>query len=142
MKTAKILILILGLSAAAWAGWEGYRFVARTLAHSAEKTSRRRVVVMGFSSERGVGEMLHSFGHRVESILTQTFSKKQGAANLYAQFALYDKVAPGRAQPQEEVGDDQGLLAGHQDGAAAVEDHIIGELDLHKTVFPIPSIGT
>jgi hypothetical protein len=58
----------------------------------------RRFVVMGFSSERGVGEMLHSFGHRVESILTQSFSKTQGTANLYAQFALYDKVAPGRAQ--------------------------------------------
>jgi hypothetical protein len=58
----------------------------------------RRFVVMGFSSERGVGEMLHSFGHRTESILTQTFAKTQGNANLYAQFALYDKVAPGKAQ--------------------------------------------
>jgi hypothetical protein len=58
----------------------------------------RRFVVMGFSSERGVGEMLHSFGHRVESILIQTFSKTQGPANLYAQFALYDKLLPGRAQ--------------------------------------------
>ncbi len=58
----------------------------------------RRFVVMGFSSERGVGEMLHSFGHRTESILTQAFAKTQGTANLYAQFALYDKVAPGKAQ--------------------------------------------
>ena len=58
----------------------------------------RRFVVMGFSFERGGGEMLHSFGHRAESILTQTFSKTQGTANLYAQFALYDKVAPGKAQ--------------------------------------------
>ena len=58
----------------------------------------RRFVVMGFNYERGVGEMLHSFGHRCESILIQTFSKKTGAANLYAQFALYDKIAPGEAQ--------------------------------------------
>jgi hypothetical protein len=58
----------------------------------------RRFVVMGFSSERGGGEMLHSFGHRAESILTQTFGKLQGSANLYAQFSLYDKVAPGKAQ--------------------------------------------
>jgi hypothetical protein len=58
----------------------------------------RRFVVMGFSCERGGGEMLHSFGHRTESILTQTFAKTQGKANLYAQFALYDKVAPGNAQ--------------------------------------------
>jgi hypothetical protein len=58
----------------------------------------RRFVVMGFSSERGVGEMLHSFGHRTESILTRVFAKTQGKANLYAQFALYDKIAPGKAQ--------------------------------------------
>ncbi len=58
----------------------------------------RRFIVMGFSSERGVGEMLHSFGHRTESILTQVFSKTQGKANLYAQFTLYDKIAPGKAQ--------------------------------------------
>jgi hypothetical protein len=58
----------------------------------------RRFVVMGFSSERGVGEMLHSFGHRTESILTQTFSKNQGDANLYARFSLYDKEAPGKAE--------------------------------------------
>jgi len=58
----------------------------------------RRFIVMGFSSERGVGEMLHSFGHRTESILTQVFAKTQGKANLYAQFTLYDKIAPGKAQ--------------------------------------------
>ena len=58
----------------------------------------RRFVVMGLSSERGVGEMLHSFGHRTESILTQTFARTQGKANLYAQFAQYDKLAPGKAQ--------------------------------------------
>jgi hypothetical protein len=58
----------------------------------------RRFVVMGFSYERGGGEMLHSFGHRCESILTQTFAKTQGDANLYARFALYDKIAPGKAQ--------------------------------------------
>ncbi|MGB8215153.1 MAG: hypothetical protein WCE68_16510 [Anaerolineales bacterium] len=58
----------------------------------------RRFVVMGFSSERGVGEMLHSFGHRTESILIQTFAQTQGSANLYAQFSQYDKVAPGKAQ--------------------------------------------
>ena len=57
----------------------------------------RRFVVMGFSYERGVGEMLESFGHRSESILKQTFSKTTGTANLYSRFALYDKVAPGQA---------------------------------------------
>lgn len=58
----------------------------------------RRFIVMGFNYERGVGEMLHSFGHRCESTLTQTFSKLEGAANLYARFALYDKISPGEAE--------------------------------------------
>jgi hypothetical protein len=59
--------------------------------------SKRRFVVMGFSYERGVGEMLHSFGHRAESILQKTFAKTTGAANLYQRFARYDKEAPGQA---------------------------------------------
>jgi hypothetical protein len=57
----------------------------------------RRFVVMGFSNERGVGEMLESFGHRTESILQMTFSKTTGQANLYRRFTLYDKESPGQA---------------------------------------------
>ncbi|OGS10830.1 MAG: hypothetical protein A2234_03860 [Elusimicrobia bacterium RIFOXYA2_FULL_58_8] len=52
-KNAKILFIILGLSASAWAGWEGYRFVARSLGRSAQTTSKRRIAVMGFTSETG-----------------------------------------------------------------------------------------
>jgi hypothetical protein len=57
----------------------------------------RRFIVMGFSFERGVGEMLEAFGHRAESILTKVFEKANGEANLYAHFSRYDKVAPGQA---------------------------------------------
>jgi hypothetical protein len=58
----------------------------------------RRFVIMGFSYERGVGEMLEAFGHRAEFILGRVFSKLTGAANLYRRFALYDLIAPGNAQ--------------------------------------------
>lgn len=58
----------------------------------------RRFVVMGFSYERGVGEMLESFGHRVESILEKTFAHTSGPANLYAKFSRYDKKYPGQAE--------------------------------------------
>jgi hypothetical protein len=58
----------------------------------------RRFVVMGFSTERGVGEMIHSFGHRAESILKETFSHAPAKENLFAQFLRYDKEAPGDAQ--------------------------------------------
>ena len=37
-------------------------------------TCKRRFVIMGFSYEREVGEMLHSYNHRCESILAQVFN--------------------------------------------------------------------
>lgn len=59
--------------------------------------SKRRFVLMGFSYERGVGEMLESFGHRAESILLKTFEKLSGEANLWARFTRYEKITPGKA---------------------------------------------
>jgi hypothetical protein len=61
------------------------------------EASQRRFVIMGFSYERGVGEMLESFGHRVESILDKTFEGLTGDANLWQRFIRYEKVAPGKA---------------------------------------------
>jgi len=52
---------------------------------------------MGFNYERGVGEMLESFGHRAESIMVTTFNKLVGNANLWQRFTRYDKAFPGRA---------------------------------------------
>jgi hypothetical protein len=57
----------------------------------------RRFVIMGFSYERGVGEMLESFGHRVESILEKTFKSLHGNENLWRRFIRYEKNAPGKA---------------------------------------------
>jgi hypothetical protein len=57
----------------------------------------RRFVIMGFSYERGVGEMLENMGHRAESILEKTFEKQSGADNLWKRFTRYEKTAPGRA---------------------------------------------
>jgi hypothetical protein len=59
--------------------------------------SKRRFVIMGFSYERYVGEMLESYGHRTESILDRTFSKLTGDANLWKRFIRHEKTAPGRA---------------------------------------------
>jgi len=58
----------------------------------------RKFVIMGFSYERGLGEMLESFGHRAESILAETFRRTSGNSNLYQRFTLYDKIAPGQAE--------------------------------------------
>ena len=60
-------------------------------------TCPRRFVLMGFSMERGVGEMLESFGHRSEFSMGKAFARVSGDANLYKKFALYDKIAPGKA---------------------------------------------
>jgi hypothetical protein len=73
----------------------------------------RKFVVMGFSYERGPGEMVHSFGHRVESILAQVFNcqdfitwayKPDRAPatvnpnlNPFERFLCFDQIAPGNA---------------------------------------------
>ena len=73
----------------------------------------RRFIVMGFSYERGVGEMLESFGHRAESLVSKVFNcqdflswtYKPGrvpatvgqSLNLFQQFLSFDQIAPGRA---------------------------------------------
>lgn len=59
--------------------------------------SKRRFVIMGFSCERGVGEMLEGMGHRAESIMEKTFEKLQGEANLWKRFIRHEKTHPGRA---------------------------------------------
>ena len=58
----------------------------------------RRFVLMGFSYERGVGEMLHSFGHRAESIMSQVYARARGDANRWQRFSRYDKTSPGQAE--------------------------------------------
>ena len=57
----------------------------------------RRFVIMGFSFERGVGEMLENMGHRAESILEKTFERVSSEDNLWRRFIRYEKTAPGRA---------------------------------------------
>ena len=61
------------------------------------EASGRRFVIMGFSYERGVGEMLESFGHRAESIMTKTFERLMGEADLWQRYTRYEKIAPGKA---------------------------------------------
>jgi hypothetical protein len=68
---------------------------------------------MGFSYERGVGEMLESFGHRAESLLGRAFDCQdfiawaynpartpetvEGSLNLFQRFLCYEKIAPGQS---------------------------------------------
>jgi len=59
--------------------------------------SKRRFVVMGFSYERYIGEMLEAYGHRAESIMEKTFSRSSGDANLWKRFIRYEKSAPGKS---------------------------------------------
>ncbi len=57
----------------------------------------RRFIIMGFNFERGGGEMLESFSHRVESHLERVWQQESGEQNLWKQFIRYDKIAPGQA---------------------------------------------
>ncbi len=61
------------------------------------EAAKRRFVIMGFSYERGVGEMLENMGHRAESILEKTFEKLTGDDNLWKRFIRYERTAPGKA---------------------------------------------
>ncbi len=76
---------------------------------------KRRFVIMGFSYERELGEMLHSYNHRCESILAQTFQcldflawtyrpnrtppvvRSDQVLNAFQRFLLFDQIAPGRS---------------------------------------------
>lgn len=59
----------------------------------------RIFVIMGFSYERGVGEMLENLGHRTESILRRVYGSWNATQPRHAwdRFTLYDKNAPGRS---------------------------------------------
>ncbi len=59
--------------------------------------ARRRFVIMGFSYERELGEMLEAYGHRAESILQKTFEKLDEDDNLWKRFSRHERIAPGRA---------------------------------------------
>jgi hypothetical protein len=58
----------------------------------------RRFIVMGFSYQRGVGEMFESFAHRAESILDQVFRSSSGSSNLWKRFSRYHLNSPGMAE--------------------------------------------
>ncbi|MCC6943009.1 MAG: hypothetical protein IT335_00445 [Thermomicrobiales bacterium] len=56
-----------------------------------------RFVMMGFSYERGVGEMLESFGHRVESIMDQVYKQAGRSPNMWKRFIQHEKTNPGQS---------------------------------------------
>lgn len=58
----------------------------------------RRFVLMGFNYERGVGEMLESFGHRAESIMAQVYRDRRGSANLWERFIRHEHTHPAQAE--------------------------------------------
>jgi hypothetical protein len=58
----------------------------------------RRFVIMAFNFERGVGEMLESYGHRAEAIMEHVYRDIPHDRNLWVRFTRYDKIAPGRAE--------------------------------------------
>jgi hypothetical protein len=59
--------------------------------------AKRRFVIMGFSLERGVGEMLENMGHRAESIMEKTFEKLTEEDNLWKRFIRYEQISQGKA---------------------------------------------
>jgi hypothetical protein len=57
---------------------------------------------MNFNYERGVGEMLEDFGHRMEFVMANVYQRWDynipiDKMNTWEKFTLYDKVSPGNA---------------------------------------------
>lgn len=61
-------------------------------------TGTRRYLLMGFNPERGIGEMLESFGHRCEDTLRRVYRHTSGEANLFERFCRTDLQHPGAAE--------------------------------------------
>lgn len=58
--------------------------------------SSRLFVIMGLNFERGVGEAIHSWGHRAESVMVHSYEQWQpDRNNTWSHFTLLDKDAPG-----------------------------------------------
>lgn len=62
------------------------------------ENANRRFVIMGFSFERGIGEMLESYGHRAESILNYVFRDIPAELNLWKKFTRTEHTHPGQAE--------------------------------------------
>jgi hypothetical protein len=64
------------------------------------EAARRRFVIMAFNFERGLGEMLESYGHRAESILEYVYRQipDSHGANLWQLFTRYDRIASGKSE--------------------------------------------
>jgi hypothetical protein len=102
-----------GLYESVMAGAGGFWCNAPPLSNT--DTCKRRFAIMGFSYERDVGEMLHSYNHRCEAILARIFDRLDFLAwaykpnrlpatisadqplSLFERFMLFDQIAPGRA---------------------------------------------
>ena len=63
-----------------------------------DRQAQRRFVMMGFSYERGPGEMLENLGHRVESIMSHVYRRKRGEGNLWNRFIRHEQTHPGEAE--------------------------------------------
>jgi hypothetical protein len=73
----------------------------------------RRFIIMGFSYERGIGEMLESFGHRSEALIGKVFDCQEfvdwayrkirvpalvgPTLNSFQEFICFDQIAPGKS---------------------------------------------
>jgi hypothetical protein len=98
----------------------------------------RRFIMMGFSYERGLGEMLEDMAHRAESLLNKVFEGKTGSSNLWERFQRIDATNPGQA----EVG-----TVHHGPNAVIVpggEDHLWMETRFvpsrHRTWYHFPDL--
>jgi hypothetical protein len=97
--------------------------------------SSRLYVVMGLNPERGVGEALHSFGHRCESILRHVYGSWSASAAIDHLWDRFTRVGPVHGVGVAGCGNVHFPPNAGQDYAYAVEAPVLSEADAWLT-FP------
>ena len=80
----------------------------------------KQFLLMGFSYQRGVGEMMEDFGHRLEDLLERAFSTWPTSPTPYDIFSRYDATSPGQAGCGEPHYPPNGVAEYEYDSTAVV----------------------
>jgi hypothetical protein len=103
------------------------------------ESAGRRFVIMGFSYERGLGEMLESMAHRAESILDRVYGGKIGGANLYERFTRIDWDHPGQAEVGTVHHGPNATLTPDKDDHQWTETRLVPSR--HRTWYQFPDLS-
>jgi hypothetical protein len=99
----------------------------------------RKFIVMGFSYERGLGEMLESMAHRAENMIEAMYKNTGEDANLWKRFTRIDWDFPGQAEVGSVHHGPNAILTPDRDDHQWTEDRFVPSR--HKTWYNFPDLS-